>query len=232
MITVALDTSCGASLAISRGESIVFQGTLPGRQRESDRDLVPWVQAGLARAQVAAAAVEGWVVGVGPGSFSGIRTGIALVRGVCAVTGAAYRGVPSSAALALVRAERLAGDEVIGVLHDGRCGQVILSRYQWEGGVLRALGLASAERPDELLGAALTCGCYITVHGALLLPLLPESIRLTTSAVAAVEARCLLTASGRAWPAPGAAAVASMEPVYVRPPVFVIPRPASTVGAP
>ena len=232
MITAALDTSCGASLAVSRDGRIVFQGTLPGRQRETDRDLVPWVQAGLSQAQVDVAAVRRWTVGVGPGSFSGIRTGIALVRGVCAVTGAACRGVPSSAALARALAEHLTGDASIGVLHDGRCGQVILSRYQWSGGALRAVGPASAESPADLAGAELVCARYITVHGAVLLPLLPEPIRLVTLAVAAIEARCLLAVSDGEWPVDSAAVAASMEPVYVRPPVFVAPCPASVTGAP
>lgn len=231
MITAALDTSSGASLAIARAGRIAFQGTLPGQPREADRDLVPWLRAGLAEAQVEATAVRGWTVGLGPGSFSGIRSGIALVRGVCAVTGAACRGVPSSAALALARAEPLTVAACIGVLHDGRCGQVILSRYQWDGGVLRALGEASAETPAALTRAELACVRYVTVQGALVLPLLPESIRQITTAVAAVEARCLLQLSSEGWATVGAASGTSLEPVYVRPPVFVAPRSVPGEGA-
>jgi tRNA threonylcarbamoyl adenosine modification protein YeaZ len=230
MITAALDTSYGASLAISRDGRLVYQGTLPGGQREADRDLVPWVQAGLAKAEVEPGAVRGWVVGLGPGSFSGVRTGIALARGVCAVTGAVCRGVPSSAALALALTEQLAADESIGVLHDGRCGQVILSRYQWTGGVLQAVGDASAETPAYLVGPGLVCQRYVTIHGAMVLPLLPEAIRLVTTAVAAIEARCLLAVCGDEWPVAGALATASMEPVYVRPAVFVAPRPPVGLG--
>ena len=184
MITAALDTSCGASLALASEDRIIFQGTLPGSQREADRDLVPWVLAGLAQAQVEAPAVRRWTVGVGPGSFSGVRTGIALVRGVCAVTGAAYRGVPSSTALALALAAEFAGAGSIGVLHDGRCGQVILSRYRWTGESLQAVGPASAEAPADLAGRELLCERYVTVHGPLVLPLLPEAIRAATTAVA------------------------------------------------
>jgi tRNA threonylcarbamoyl adenosine modification protein YeaZ len=227
MITAALDTSCGASLAIARGEQIVFQGFLPGQQREADRDLVPWVEAGLAQAQVEVRAIQRWTVGVGPGSFSGIRTGIALVRGVCAVSGAACRGVPSSAALALALAEGQTLAVSLGVLHDGRCGQVILSRYQWADGALQARGPASAEAPADLTGAELACDLYVTVQGALVLPMLPEGVRRRTRAVAAIEGRCLLALSRGDSLAADAAGGASLEPVYVRPPVFVASRPAA-----
>ncbi len=226
MITAALDTSCGASLAIARAGRTVFQGTLPGQQREADRDLVPWIQAGLVEAQVDVATVRRWTLGVGPGSFSGIRTGIALVRGVCAVTGAACRGVPSSAALAWALAAGQASVRSIGVLHDGRCGQVVLSRYHWADGALQACGPAAVATPTDLVHAAQLCEGYVTVQGALVLPLLPEAIRRLTTVVTAVDARCLLALSGGEWPA-AAAAAASLEPVYVRPPVFVAPRPPS-----
>ena len=122
------------------------------------------------------------------------------------------------------------GTGVIGVLHDGRCGQVILSRYQWTGGVLQAVGDASAETPAYLVGPGLVCQRYVTIHGAMVLPLLPEAIRLVTTAVAAIEARCLLAVCGDEWPVAGALATASMEPVYVRPAVFVAPRPPVGLG--
>lgn len=232
MIAAALDTSCGASLALARDERVVFTAALPGRQREADRDLVPWVQAGLAQAGMAVTEIGRWTVGSGPGSFSGIRTGIALVRGVCAVTGAACRGVPSSMALALALAERGGVGERIGVLHDARCGQVILSRYRWAAGSVFALGPASAETPADLAGAALLCDSYITVHGAEVLPLLPEPIRRATRVVNTLEARHLLRASPSEWPSEPAAVEASLDPVYVRPPVFVPPRPVAALDSP
>jgi tRNA threonylcarbamoyl adenosine modification protein YeaZ len=232
MIAVAVDTSCGASLAIARAGELLLAAALPGRQREADRDLAPWLQRGLAQAGVEVTAVQRWTVGVGPGSFSGIRSGIALVRGICAVTGAAYRGVPSSVALALQLAEQVTGDAVIGVLHDARCGQVILSRYRWSGGQVQGLGSPTVESPADLARAELACARYVTVHGDVLLPLLPECVGQVTTAVAGLEARYLLAAAGGAWPTERAAVAASLEPVYVRPPVFVAPRAPSGGGAP
>ena len=68
------------------------------------------------------------VVGLGPGSYSGVRQAIAAATGLAAATGAPVVGVPSSAALA-VDAERYqaVGDARRGTFYytvrwtDGRC---------------------------------------------------------------------------------------------------------------
>jgi tRNA A37 threonylcarbamoyladenosine modification protein TsaB len=230
MIAAALDTSHGASLAIRQPGLPPVEATVPVRSRDAERELVPWLQSGLARAGLAVGDIRRWTAGTGPGSFSGVRTGIAVVKGICAVTGAAYRGVPSSVALALEASAGEAGPVSVGVLHDGRCGQVILSRCRWTGTVLEALGGAAAEYPGELDGERLHCDRYVTAQGELILPLLPESVRRRVLCLPTPAARWLLEAPGWGWPDSVAAMEASTEPVYVRPAVFVAPRQQPAVA--
>lgn len=226
MISAALDTSHGASLALRRdGGATAVHAALPVRGREADRDLVPWIRASLAGAGLGVADVQRWTVGTGPGSFSGVRTGIAVVKGICAVAGAPYRGLPSSLALALQAVSGMASPGVIGVLHDGRCRQVIITRFCWTGSVLEVLSPAAAESPAELDGARLACDRYVTAMGDVVLPMLSAGPRARMLCVSTPDAGYLLDVPGWGWPVDAGAMEASTEPVYVRPPVFVAPLP-------
>jgi len=224
MIHAALDTSQGVALAIADGPRLAFVGTLARQGRAHDRELLPWLEAAFAEAGTTPGAVRRWSLGLGPGSFSGVRTGIAVVKGIAMASGAAYRGLPSSLALALSLEGLPATPLTIGVLHDGRCDQVILSRFQWSDGVLKPLGEPVAEGAEGLVSAALVCDRYVTAQAEPVLEILPAPLRERTATRDGIDARLLLEVAGWPWPAAAAAMEASTEPVYVRPPVFVTPR--------
>ena len=229
MISAALDTSHGATLAIANAGELLFEAALPTCRRQDDRDLAAWVRSGLAAAGVTARAVQRWTVGTGPGSFSGVRTGIALVEGICAVSGASCRGIPSSVALALALGESDPRAVRLGVLQDGRCGQVIISRFHCHAGVLQPSAPAAVVDPATLATAECGCERYVTAQLAAIEALLPAAVRHRTLGLATPAARYLLAPPGWDWPADALARAASLEPVYVRPPVFVAPRPERQV---
>ena len=76
--------------------------------------------------------VERWIVGTGPGSFAGVRVGIAFVKGICHVSRASIRGVPSSLAMAMQA--HTSDLDTICVVHDGRRNSLILSPYVFQPG--------------------------------------------------------------------------------------------------
>jgi len=92
--TLAIDTSTQAlGLALETREACLFLSIRMGfRHAET---LVPWVERLLAEADVEAGKLELVVVASGPGSFTGLRIGMATAKGLAAGAGCGIVGVPT-----------------------------------------------------------------------------------------------------------------------------------------
>ncbi|MBO4619254.1 MAG: tRNA (adenosine(37)-N6)-threonylcarbamoyltransferase complex dimerization subunit type 1 TsaB [Victivallales bacterium] len=218
----SLDTSIGFSLAVLDGNQVVLQATMPGMGRESDRLLTPWLMAQLATKGISLQEITHWTLGTGPGSFAGLRCGIAMVKGIVAVTGAVMRGVPSAYALAVQAATPAA--QSVGVLHDGRCGQVLLAKFSRNADGFRLADDPTPLNPQELLAEANHCDCYATAQ-ADSLPELPPEVASCLKALPEIDASELARAPEAlySWPTDLAGMEQSTTPLYVRPAVFVKP---------
>lgn len=222
MIHAALDTSLAAAFAIHDGERLLVNAALASRGRDSDEQLVPWLMQTIREVGLDLAAIRQWSVGTGPGSFSGTRVGISWVLGVAAVTGAAVRGVPSS--LALAQAVPAQPGDRIAVLHDARRSQLILSPYQLGPNGPVATDNAAVVTVDEFLAADFAV--CVTAQEAVV-ELLADRLGQRLHCVPGIDAGLLIAASGIPWPTSQAETIASLEPVYVRPAVFVKPKPVA-----
>ena len=171
MIHAAIDTSLTCVFAVADGDHILFKGSLDSASRDNDRKLPPWILETLAGIGLKLQDIRRWTVGTGPGSFAGLRSGIAFIKGICAATGAEIRGVPSALSTAAA-AQGVAADARIGVLMDGRCGQVIFVPVS----NMKLDGEPAALDPEPLLDAANACDAWITPQ-ADLIPPLPEAMR-------------------------------------------------------
>lgn len=167
MLLLAIDTAgpnCAVALArASDGEAQVFARAEERIGRGHAERLAPMVDATLASAGIGYADLGRVAATVGPGSFTGVRVGIAFVRGLGVALDIAVVGVGSLDALALPLARRDAG--TVAAVLDARRGEVYaLARDLGTGAVIveaqalrledLAFRLSHAERPIVLAGSA------------------------------------------------------------------------------
>jgi tRNA threonylcarbamoyladenosine biosynthesis protein TsaB len=125
--------------------------------------------------------VEGWAVGLGPGSFTGLRIGLATWKGLAYANRRPIAGASSLAALALDAAAALPSsrDAVLVPLLDARKGEVYAGFYRVAGQEVTALLPDEALPPEavaariEGLGAAVGFGEGYAAHAGVLAAVLP-----------------------------------------------------------
>ena len=83
MKILGIDTSTPiGSIALIDGDNLVAEHTLNIVQAHSSR-LMPAIDSVLKWGNITADALDGCAVGIGPGSFTGIRIGVATIKSVC-----------------------------------------------------------------------------------------------------------------------------------------------------
>jgi tRNA threonylcarbamoyl adenosine modification protein YeaZ len=126
MLILALDTSTAiGSVAIGDRSGIIAASILPAQGAHSE-SMLPAIRDLLTRAGVAIGSLEGVAVGSGPGSFTGLRVGAALAKGLCFA-----RGLPLYAYSSLSAV--VAGTSVDGsacAMFDARGGRVFAATYE------------------------------------------------------------------------------------------------------
>ncbi len=123
MITLALETSGPVgSVALRRGGQLLGERVLDTREQHSSL-LLPTADALLQEHDFAPRDVELWAAGLGPGSYTGIRVGIAAAKGFALATGRPLVGAGSVEALALEHGH----DGAVAVIVDARRGEFYFS---------------------------------------------------------------------------------------------------------
>jgi tRNA threonylcarbamoyladenosine biosynthesis protein TsaB len=115
-------------------------GEGPGHARE----LMPAIASVMAEAGVEFGELEAIAAGVGPGTFTGLRIGIATARGLASAAGLAVRPVSSLAALA----EGIDADARLALI-DARRGEVFGALYGAGGKPVWAPFVAAPEQVAE-----------------------------------------------------------------------------------
>ncbi len=131
-VVVAIETAtvcCSVAVADEEGRLLaeVVAPTGPAHTRR----LLPDLHHALGMAQVERSAIGTVLVGIGPGTFTGLRIGVATARALAQSSSARLVGVPSLAALGLALAE---GDAAVKAsayvaLIDGRRQEVFAACY-------------------------------------------------------------------------------------------------------
>ena len=220
MIILAIDSSAiSAGCAIVDEENVIAESFVRVGLTHSET-LLPMVANTLANAKLKPEDVGCYAVSSGPGSFTGIRIGVAAVKGMAFPSGTPCMGVSTLEAIAW---SCMALDGVICAVMDARRQQVYNALFSFEGQKLTRLcedravsvealtnELKSETRPVFLAGDGALL-CYESMKDKLpdVRPV-PEHLRYARGFGVAMAARRILSEQGAIPPE-------QLIPTYLRP---------------
>jgi tRNA threonylcarbamoyladenosine biosynthesis protein TsaB len=234
VLCLALDTSTpGGSCAVTR-DGAVIRESVGDRDCPHDSRLPADLIALLEGARIALPDVDLYAVATGPGSFTGLRIGIATMQGLAFAAGKPLIGVPGFDALAhiasrnAVQAFRQKRAPAVATWVDAWRGDVFAARYQHD----VQIDPPTVEKPAALLaritGATLFIGDAIPVYGDLIRLTLGDRALFADPPAPALAATIahIATRTARA----GAQSVPDdIRPLYIRRPDAEITRDARPV---
>lgn len=212
-LACALETSARPpSVALSVEGTVHARSLAEGRRHASD--LLPTLAALLEEQGVGSRALELVCVGVGPGSYTGLRVGVATALGLARGTGADLVAVASVAALAYGALQ--VGEEGT-VLLDARAGELYVARYRREEAGVRELLAPRVTTASELPALLPAEGPILGDAGAADAARLDETARARLSTEWKPEARAVLRLGLARYEREGATPAAEVAPLYLRP---------------
>lgn len=148
MLTLGIDSS-----AIAASAAVVEDGKLLGEfyvntKQTHSQTLLPMVQNLLQMVGHSCGDCDVLAVSHGPGSFTGVRIGVACVKGISLLSDTACVGISTLEAIAFggIALE----NSVLCAVMDARCGQVYNALFQAKEGVLQRLTEDRALSIDDL----------------------------------------------------------------------------------
>ncbi len=219
MSILAIDTSTQvSSVAVVSAGNLAAEVTMQARLTHSET-LLPHIEKALAMASQKKTDIEGIAVSIGPGSFTGLRIGLATAKAMSYALQIPLVGVPTLRALAYHFP--VPGVQLLPLI-DAQKGCAYVERYVWEHGKILKKSDVSilpvpeiVEKAEDLPGTVILLGDVISrrIEGKLLLPmnvqLAPVHLRMPRAANVAICGEEMLR-EGQAGN------LMAMEPVYVR----------------
>ena len=222
MLLLALDSATSVSSAALCDDAGGILGYRRGDEGPDQADrLIELIDGVLRDAGLDYGGIDVIAVNRGPGSFTGIRAGVAAARGLALATGRPVVAVNSLEALAAVLGPQSAGTIVAAL--DARRGQVYLQMFDHE---LVALGEPRAAVPESVRLAGLQAPIRLAGSGAPLVRAAPpDEVAVLQESVPTdalgVARRAIARLAAGERPVPGA----TVKPLYLRPPDARLPEP-------
>ena len=215
-LVLGVDTSTLVmSVALTAGDRLLAESTfdLP---RGHSRALLGAADHLFGRCGVGAADLDGIAVGRGPGSFTGLRIGMALAKGLALAFEKPIWGISSLHALA--RAWQRGPDDLVLACIDARKGEIYVGGWQGENNVFEERVVAPDRLAEALLlelpGRSLTLvGSGATAYRDALAARLGEGVRFASGDASHPPARHVAWLASRGKPAE----LDALEPRYIRP---------------
>ena len=219
MSILAIDTSTQvSSVAVASKECLEAELTMQAKLTHSET-LLPHIQEALAMASVKKEDLEGIAVSMGPGSFTGLRIGLATAKAMAYALKIPLIGVPTLRALAFHFP--IAGLQLLPLM-DAQKGNSYVEQYAWEHGRLIQKSKVRILSVPELLSWAEELPDTVMLLGDVVAKRLEGKVRLPMNVVLAPPRLRMPRAANVAacgWELLQNGAVGNlmdMEPVYIR----------------
>jgi tRNA threonylcarbamoyladenosine biosynthesis protein TsaB len=156
-LNLALETASSyASVALLEGERLIAEVGASGARPHSAR-VRPAIHSLLELAGASVSDLGGYAVSVGPGSFTGLRVGVATVKGLAFGDAAPVAAVSTLAALA---SSAIVSDLPVLACLDARRGEVYAAAWSANREVLVPEGVyGAAALAEQLPGRCVLVGC-------------------------------------------------------------------------
>lgn len=210
-LLLAIESAVAPGVALLRGEEVLAERACSHPAAET---LLPAIAALLAERGLALAQVDAFAISIGPGSFTGLRVGLATLKGLAFGTPRRAVAVPTLAALACDAPE---GEGPVVAALDARRGEVYAAAFD-EMGVPLAWLPEGVYRPP-LLCSALRAPCRLVGDGA---AIVADAVRAAFGSAVSLDPACVPRAAAvgrlglRALANGAGADPASLVPRYVR----------------
>jgi tRNA threonylcarbamoyladenosine biosynthesis protein TsaB len=227
-LVLGFDTShAKGSVAVVKGREILCEILFDAADTHS-ATLMPTIDSALEMAGTDISSIDLFAVTIGPGSFTGLRIGLATVKGFAAVK---HSPVATMTSLELLAAAFPYSERVVCPVIDAYKGEVYAALYDTRSGSPVELVSPFSSRPEAIgevfrdRGPLILCGTGLGRYGDQLLGAAPTGSG----------------AAGAKWSIPSAAILAlraaelepveygilpSLEPLYIRPPDAKLPPSA------
>ncbi len=130
---LAIDTATRfISLALHDGQSILMEQTWQSDNQHTIQ-LAPAIAQLFNLCDTTPANLTALAVGIGPGSYTGLRIGVAMAKGMAGVHNLPLVGMSSLDILAYSQPQYQANSGLVAVVQAGR-GRVIVNSYRWKKG--------------------------------------------------------------------------------------------------
>ncbi len=139
MKVLGIDTSAVVSACavceIGENPKVIASGTLNTKLTHS-QTLVPFLESIIKNAGVSLDDIDAFAVSAGPGSFTGLRIGVSVIKGMASALDKPVRSVSTLAAIAY---NFTVTDAIVCAVMDARCNQVYNALFRIQNGIVMRL---------------------------------------------------------------------------------------------
>lgn len=219
MSILAIDTATQvSSVAVASADKLAAELTMQAKLTHSET-LMPHIKEVLRMANVRKEQLEGIAVSIGPGSFTGLRIGLAAAKAMAYALDLPIVGVSTLKALAYHYP--VPGIRIVSLL-DAQKGNAYRESYEWEEGTLTVVNPVEVLPLAEILAECAESGRETVVLGDIAARRirgkidLPANVTVAPAHLVMPRAACVAMLGLQELAAGHTDNVMNMEPVYIR----------------